>query len=170
LVVNTDKKQLGKYRRIGGLDPKKGPVNGNDPLKLTDIRRSKFFGQAPYFEEIAKVEQVTYTVEFTVPREHYEQRELNLTSPIKLRGWFIKGKGVPNANGKKNHALVIFFVEVAISFVQSAIRPLLSVSTISKPNSIKVFPVLVKSPRVNTFQRSFIGNISTSSIKPDLMC
>jgi pimeloyl-ACP methyl ester carboxylesterase len=96
-----------EYRFIGVLDLN-GVVNGNDDLKLTDIRRPAFFGQAPYYEDIAKVEQDTYTVEFTVPRDLYEQSILRLTDPIKLRGWFIKGKGIPNANGKRTHALIIY--------------------------------------------------------------
>jgi hypothetical protein len=69
LSANTE------YRTIGALDSK-GPVNGNDDLKLTYIRRSSFFGQFPYFEEIGKMEQDTYIVEFTVPREPYEQLQL----------------------------------------------------------------------------------------------
>jgi hypothetical protein len=95
-----------EHRVIGAFDPN-GVVKGNDPLKLTEIRRPVFFGQSPYFEDIAKVEQYTYTVEFTVPRGLYEQRILKVTEPIKLRGWFIKGKGVPNAKGKRTHALLI---------------------------------------------------------------
>jgi pimeloyl-ACP methyl ester carboxylesterase len=97
-----------EFRVIGALEPK-GAVNGNDDLKLTDIRRPVFFGQAPYFEEIAKVEQDTYTVEFTVPRGYYERSQLKLFTPVKLRGWFIKGKGIPDTKGKKIHAMFIFF-------------------------------------------------------------
>jgi hypothetical protein len=96
-----------EYRHIGSLGSN-GVVNGNDSLKLTEIRRPAFFGQSPYFEDIAKVEQDTYTVEFTVPRGLYEQRILKVTEPIKLRGWFIKGKGILNANGKRTHALIIY--------------------------------------------------------------
>jgi hypothetical protein len=96
-----------EYRAIGSLDPK-GVVNGNDDLKLTEIRRPAFFGQSPYFEEIGKVEQDTYTIEFTVPRGSNERLHLKLTEPIKLRGWFIKGKGVLNAKGQRNHALLFF--------------------------------------------------------------
>jgi hypothetical protein len=96
-----------EYRNTGALDPN-GAVNGNDDLKLAEVRRPKFFGQAPYFEEIAKVEQNTYIVEFTVPRDLYEQRQLKLTEPVKLRGWFIKGKGVSDAKGKRIHALFIY--------------------------------------------------------------
>jgi pimeloyl-ACP methyl ester carboxylesterase len=77
-------------------------------LKLTDIRRPAFFGRAPYFEEIAKGEQNTYTIEFTVPRDTLERLQLKMTAPVKLRGWFIQGNGVPDAKGKKRHALVIF--------------------------------------------------------------
>jgi hypothetical protein len=57
----------------------------------------------PYFEAIGKVEQKTYTVEFTVPRDPYERLQLKLTSPVKLRGWFIKRDGT-----KKTHALFIY--------------------------------------------------------------
>jgi hypothetical protein len=107
LSANTDESATLKYRTTGWLDPK-GAVNGNDDLKLTGIRRPAFFGQAPYFEDIGKVEQNTYTVEFTVPRDPYEQLQLKLTTPVKLRGWFIKGKGVPNSQGNRTHALLIF--------------------------------------------------------------
>jgi hypothetical protein len=102
--VNTDK-NAPYYRVTGSLDPK-GVVNGNDDLKLTDIHRPAFFGQAPYFEDIAKVEKNTYTVEFTVPRGSYERLKLKQTAPVKLRGWFIKGKGVLNVQGKRVHSFV----------------------------------------------------------------
>jgi hypothetical protein len=96
-----------EYRVIGSLDSK-GVVNGNDDLKLNEIRRPAFFGQSPYFEEIGKVEQDTYTIEFTVPRGLNERLQLKLTEPVKLRGWFIKGKGIPDAKGERSHALLIF--------------------------------------------------------------
>jgi pimeloyl-ACP methyl ester carboxylesterase len=96
-----------EYRSTGWLDPK-GAVNGNNDLKLTEIRRPAFFGQAPYFEDIAKVEKDTYIVEFTVPRDPYEQLQLKQAEPVKLRGWFIKGKGVPDAKGNRVHTLLIF--------------------------------------------------------------
>jgi hypothetical protein len=96
-----------EYRNIGALDPN-GVVKGDNGLKLADVRRPKFFGQAPYFEEIAKTEHNTYTVEFTVPRGLYEQLHLKLSEPIKLRGWFIKGKGVLSSKGQRVHALVIY--------------------------------------------------------------
>jgi hypothetical protein len=97
----------GKCRTTGALDSG-GAVNGNDDLKLAEIRRPAFFGQAPYFEEIAQADSHTYTVEFTVPRDTFEQLQLKLTAPVKLRGWFIKGAGVPDYQGKRVSALVIF--------------------------------------------------------------
>jgi hypothetical protein len=105
--ANTDETSP-SFRLTGWLDPQ-GVVNGNNDLKLTEIRRPAFFGQAPYFEEIAKVEKDTYTVEFTVPRDTYEQLQLKLTTPVKLRGWFIKGKGLLDAKGKRTHALIVYF-------------------------------------------------------------
>jgi hypothetical protein len=48
--ANTDKTAFNNYRKTGSLDPK-GVVNGNDNLKLTDVRRPAFFGQLPYFEK-----------------------------------------------------------------------------------------------------------------------
>jgi hypothetical protein len=106
--ANTDETAAKNYRHIGWFEPK-GAVNGNDDLKLADIRRPGFFGQAPYFEDIGKTEHSSYTVEFTVPRDPYERLQLKLTAPVKLRGWFIKGNGVTDAQGKKTHALLIFF-------------------------------------------------------------
>jgi hypothetical protein len=99
--VNTE------YRIIGSLSSQ-GVINGNDDLKLTDIRRPKFFRQVPYSEDIGKVEKDTYTVEFTVPRDTYERLQLKLTASVKLRGWFIKGEGVTDAKGKRIHALIIW--------------------------------------------------------------
>jgi hypothetical protein len=96
-----------EYRLTGWLDPK-GVVNGNDDLKLNDLRRPTFFGQAPYFEEIGKVDQNIYTVEFTVSRGPYEKIQLKQDDPIKLRGWFIRGKGIPVTQAKRIHALVIY--------------------------------------------------------------
>jgi hypothetical protein len=107
ISANTDETSPG-FRLTGWMDPK-GVVNGNNNLNLTEIRRPAFFGQAPYFEEIAKVEKDTYTVEFTVPRDPYERYQLKITTPVKLRGWFIKGKGVPCNKGKRIHALVVYF-------------------------------------------------------------
>jgi hypothetical protein len=51
----SGKKFYPERRYIGSLEPK-GAVNGNDDLKLTEIRRPAFFGQAPCFEDIAKAE------------------------------------------------------------------------------------------------------------------
>jgi hypothetical protein len=111
ILANVYATAKSEKRFTGSFDPKFDPkysVNGNDDLKLTDIRRPAFFGQTPWFEDIAKVEQDTYTVEFTVPGGLYEQLQLKQMDPIKLRGWFIKGKGVSDAEGKRIHALFMW--------------------------------------------------------------
>jgi pimeloyl-ACP methyl ester carboxylesterase len=107
-TILADMPEKSEYRNIGALEPS-GAVNGNnDFLKLAEVRRPKFFGQAPYFEKVAKAEQDTYTVEFTVPRGLYEQLHLKLIEPIKLRGWFIKGKGIIDAKDQRTHVLFIY--------------------------------------------------------------
>jgi hypothetical protein len=47
---------------FGKIDPHASNLN------LADIRRPKFFGQAPYREPIAQTERRAYTVEFTAPQ------------------------------------------------------------------------------------------------------
>jgi pimeloyl-ACP methyl ester carboxylesterase len=49
----------------------------------------------------------TFTVEFTVPRDSYEQRKLGKAGTIKLRGWYLVGAGVPDGVGGRQRALVI---------------------------------------------------------------
>jgi spermidine/putrescine-binding protein len=49
ILAGMNSKNFNPERRyIGWLDTK-GVVNGNDDLKLSDIRRPQFFGQTPYF-------------------------------------------------------------------------------------------------------------------------
>jgi hypothetical protein len=138
---NTDETAPGTFRKTGSLDSK-GVVNGNDDLKLTDIRRPAFFGQAPYFEDIAKLEKSTYTVEFTVPRGPYEQLQLKITDPVKLRGWFIKGKGVPDTQGKKLHALVIYIDGCSYQFfaIQHPDAPLYMYNVQTKQDEFVAYP------------------------------
>lgn len=104
-----------QFRNTGTVDPR-GKIDPHGDVNLADIRRPAFFGQSPYNEEIAKVDSQTYIVEYTVPRDPYEQLHLKQTTPIKLRGWFIKGEGLPNGTGQKTRALVILiagrFVEL----------------------------------------------------------
>lgn len=80
-----------------------------DPLNevdLTEIRTPQFFGQSPYFEPISTAERNTSIVEFTAPRTQFESRFLNLLDPIKLRGWYLQGRGVATRRGRQ-HPLVI---------------------------------------------------------------
>ncbi|GAI63034.1 unnamed protein product, partial [marine sediment metagenome] len=81
---------LGEIRNTGTVYPF-GKIEPNEDVNLADIRRPAFFGQSIYNENIAKVDDKTYIVEFTVPRDTYERLHLKVYTPIKLRGWFIKG-------------------------------------------------------------------------------
>ncbi|HNR23228.1 MAG TPA: hypothetical protein PKL49_09405 [Steroidobacteraceae bacterium] len=75
-------------------------------LDLRSIRRPGFFARAPYREPIAAAERVTSTVEFTAPAEAYE-RAHGIDQPIKLRGWYLRGRGVLDAMGKRRRALLV---------------------------------------------------------------
>jgi pimeloyl-ACP methyl ester carboxylesterase len=85
---------------FGKIDPNAANVN------LRDIRRPAFFGRAPYDEPIANADSRTYTFEFTVPPDPYEVLK-GITAPVKLRGWYIKGVGVPDQHGHRIRALAI---------------------------------------------------------------
>lgn len=94
-------RNTGKVLTFGKIDPHRDNVN------LIEIRRPAFFGQPPYNEDIAKVDQDAYIVEFTVPRDPYERLHLEKHDPIKLRGWFLQGAGLEDQNGARIHALAI---------------------------------------------------------------
>jgi pimeloyl-ACP methyl ester carboxylesterase len=76
-------------------------------VDLAAIRRPAFFAQAPYHEPIASAESHTYTVEFTAPAEPYERLQRNSSTDVKLRGWYLQGRGVDDGQGGKRRALVI---------------------------------------------------------------
>ena len=97
---------LGEIRNTGTVSPI-GKIEPNEDVKLADIRRPAFFGQSVYNENIAKVDDKTYIVEFTVPRDTYERLHLKVYTPIKLRGWFIEGEGILDNTGNKTHAIAI---------------------------------------------------------------
>jgi len=92
----------GKVDAFGKIDP-------NGDVKLTDIRRPKYFGAAPYNEKIAAVDGRTWVVEVEVPSERTERETLGVdpSQKWKLRGWYIEGAGVENGRGEKTHPLVI---------------------------------------------------------------
>ena len=97
---------LSEIRNTGTVSPI-GKIEANEDVNLADIRRPAFFGQSIYNENIAKVDDKTYIVEFTVPRDTYERLHLKVYTPIKLRGWFIEGEGILDNTGKKTHAIAI---------------------------------------------------------------
>ncbi len=97
---------LSEFRNTGTVSPI-GKIEPNEAVNLADIRRPAFFGQSVYNENIAKVDDKTYIVEFTVPRDTYERIHLKLYTLIKLRGWFIEGEGILDNTGNKTHAIAI---------------------------------------------------------------
>jgi hypothetical protein len=99
-------------REHGITDPKAiyllGKIDADNPqVDLKTIRRPGFFSRAPYDESIAAAEPHTFTVEFTVGPEPYERLKLNMTTDIKLRGWYLQGAGLDDGKGHKVRALVI---------------------------------------------------------------
>jgi pimeloyl-ACP methyl ester carboxylesterase len=104
----TAAKGFAKFEpRDTGTVDKKGAIDFDGAVDLTAIRRPAYFGTAPYAEPIAKADARAYVVEFTAPRDSYEQIHLKLAGDIKLRGWYIKGEGVADDAGKKSRALII---------------------------------------------------------------
>ncbi|GAK58372.1 hypothetical protein U27_05346 [Candidatus Vecturithrix granuli] len=94
-------RNTGTVSDFGKIDPHVDWVN------LVEIRRPAFFGEPPYNEDIAKVDNNTSIVEFTVPRDAYERLHLQKQDSIKLRGWFIEGAGLEDPTGKRIHAVAI---------------------------------------------------------------
>ena len=86
---------------LGKLEEKGGDTD------LSTIRRPAYFSRAPYHEAIAAVDPQTYMVEFTAPAEAYERLHQNMTSDIKIRGWYIRGAGIDDGKGGRKRALVI---------------------------------------------------------------
>ncbi|RWX81915.1 hypothetical protein EPK99_05945 [Neorhizobium lilium] len=93
-------------RDTGTVD-KSGVIDFDGSVDLHQIRRPAYFGKPEYGEPIAQSDATTYIVEFTVPHDSFETRLLKLEGDIKLRGWYIKGTGVADTDGKKKRALVI---------------------------------------------------------------
>jgi pimeloyl-ACP methyl ester carboxylesterase len=87
---------------FGKIDPHAADVD------LRQIRRPGFFGAAPYREPIAAADSRTSTFEYTVPAEPYERINRGISTPVKLRGWYLGGDGIRDADGKRRRALVIF--------------------------------------------------------------
>jgi pimeloyl-ACP methyl ester carboxylesterase len=99
-------------REHGITDPRAiyllGKIDADNlSVDLKTIRRPAFFAEAPYRESIAAAEPRTFTVEFTAPPEPYERVKLNMTAAIKLRGWYLQGRGVADGKGHMVRSLVI---------------------------------------------------------------
>lgn len=85
-----------------------GMVDQDDNrLDLRKIRRPAFFGRPPLSEDVAKAEQRTYTIEFTARRGPYERLIMHMHGTVRLRGWYLRGAGVPDGNGHFTRALII---------------------------------------------------------------
>lgn len=85
-----------------------GAVAQDDPdLPLRKIRRPAFFGQAPWHEEIAQAERRAYTIEFTAGPGPYDRLIAHMSRPIELRGWYLRGTGVPDGRGHSTRALLV---------------------------------------------------------------
>ena len=97
------------FAMTGTVSPE-GKIDPNGEVDLSDIRRPRFFGAAPYGEKIAELDGRTWTVEVQVPSERYEREALNVEASRtwKLRGWYIEGKGVADGEGKIVRPLMVF--------------------------------------------------------------
>jgi hypothetical protein len=97
-----------QFRLTGSLVPfgRIDPHAAN--IDLRQIRRPGFFGAAPYLEPIAAAEDRTHTFEYTVPAEPYERINRAITTPVKLRGWYLTGAGIKDRPGRRRRALAIF--------------------------------------------------------------
>lgn len=99
-------------REHGYTDPRDlwllGKVDADNPdVDLHTIRRPAFFGDAPWRENIAALEERTFTVEFAVEPEPYERIERDRTRSVELRGWYLQGEGIDDGTGRKMRALVL---------------------------------------------------------------
>ena len=86
---------------FGRIDPQAERVD------LRAIRRPGFFARPPYAERIAQAERRAYTFELRVPPDPYERLNLGLSRPDRVRGWYLKGRGVPDGRGRRVRGLVI---------------------------------------------------------------
>lgn len=103
--IAYEPRATGQVDAAGRIDPEAADID------LRAIRRPAYFGQPAYNEPIARAEARAYTVEFTVPRDRYEQVHLQKQGTIKLRGWYLEGQGVADGSAAgdaaRRRALVI---------------------------------------------------------------
>jgi hypothetical protein len=92
--------------RLTGTLVASGKVDPHAPnVDLRRVRRPGWFGADPYREPIAAVEDRTSTFEYTVPAEPYERINRGITTPVRLRGWYLEGDGIGD---ERLRALAIF--------------------------------------------------------------
>ena len=95
-----------RFCATGSLD-RRGRIDPFAEVDLSEIRRPGFFGKAPWSEPIAALEPHTSIVEVEVPREPHEVLKLGNSDPIKLRGWYVEGKGIAHPDGTTVRALAV---------------------------------------------------------------
>jgi hypothetical protein len=86
---------------LGKIDERGGATD------LGQIRRPAFFARAPYNEAIAAADSDTSVVEFAEPLEAYERLHTSMTGDVRIRGWYIRGAGIPDGNGGRKRALIV---------------------------------------------------------------
>jgi len=90
-----DRFLIGKINEAGGA------------TDLSEVRRPAYFARAPYAEPFAAVDADTSIAEFTVPVEAYEKLHRGMEGNWRIRGWYIRGKGIVGPDGTRQRALVI---------------------------------------------------------------
>jgi hypothetical protein len=93
--------------RVTGTVVARGRIDPHGDVDLAAIRRPAFFGEAPWREPIAALEERTSVIEFMVPREALERIRLGRADPVKLRGWHIAGDGVDDGSGRRKRATMV---------------------------------------------------------------
>lgn len=96
-----------EFRATGSVDAR-GKIDANGEVDLREVRGPGFFGQVPWNEPIATAAGSTSIVEVEVPREPFEVLHMGLRDPIRIRGWHLAGKGVPDGQGGLKRAMIIF--------------------------------------------------------------
>ncbi|MBD3744601.1 MAG: hypothetical protein IE932_00135 [Sphingopyxis terrae] len=93
-------------RLTGSVDPD-GKIDPEGEVDLRAVRRPAYFGRAPLGEAIARADKFTTIVEFTLPPDPYERIVLGRTKAVKVRGWYLVGKGVVDDKGRRRRALIV---------------------------------------------------------------
>lgn len=96
-----------QYRVTGAVD-RNGLVDPHDQrLDLHQIRRPSYFSRQPFAEAIAAADGRTWIVDFEAPAELHERIHMNRSNPVRLRGWYMEGRGIDDGRGGRTRALVV---------------------------------------------------------------